>query len=68
MDVSKLYAVEYSLRQHDWRISDEGALRCQIAVWEASRNRQQATVDWQSTTSDARIKLNRLYPDISRSL
>jgi len=28
------------------------------------RNNKQATVDWQFTTADARIKLKRLYPSI----
>jgi len=28
------------------------------------RNQQSRTVDWQFTTSDARIKLKRLYPSI----
>ncbi len=37
------------------------------AIWhyEAERNSKQATVNWQFTTADARIKLRRLYPSIS---
>ena len=30
------------------------------------RNESGATVDWQFTTDDARIKLKRLYPHIER--
>jgi hypothetical protein len=49
----------------DDRIPDEDTLRCEITAWEASRNEQRATVDWRFTSSDARLKLKRLYPDIS---
>lgn len=49
----------------DQHIPDEDTLRREIAAWEASRNGQQATIDWRFTTSDARVKLKRLYPDIS---
>ena len=37
----------------------------EISAWEAARNESQKTVDWQFTTSDARIKLKRLYPSIN---
>lgn len=33
-------------------------------AWSWNRNNKQATVDWQFTTHDARIKLKRLYPSI----
>jgi hypothetical protein len=32
--------------------------------WETRRNTQEVKVDWQFTTSNARIKLKRLYPSI----
>lgn len=51
----------------DRRIPDEDTLRREIAAWEASRNEQRATIEWRFTSSDARVKLNRLYPDISES-
>lgn len=34
----------------------------EVAAWEQQRNRANATVDWQFTTADARIKLKKLYP------
>lgn len=40
-------------------------LRNQVNPWQASRNRQGASVHWRFTTADARIKLKRLYPVIS---
>jgi hypothetical protein len=49
------------------RIPDEDTLYREIAAWEATRNGQQATVNWQFTAIDARNKLKRLYPVISKS-
>ena len=34
----------------------------QAEQWQAMRNQSGATVHWQFTTADARIKLERLYP------
>ena len=36
----------------------------EIATWEQKRNQADATVNWQFTTPDARVKLKRLYPVI----
>jgi hypothetical protein len=49
----------------DRRIPDDKMLKSEIAAWEADRNERKATVDWQFTTTDARVKLERLYPVIS---
>jgi len=35
-----------------------------VAAWQADRNAQQSTVNWQFTTQDARVRLKRLYPVI----
>ena len=48
----------------DRRIPDEETLIQQIRTWEERRNGSQATVDWQFTTHQARIKLKKLYPSI----
>jgi hypothetical protein len=48
----------------DRRIPDRETLIHEVAAWETSRNAAEATVDWQFTTKDARIKLKRLYPSI----
>ena len=45
------------------RIGDEETLRCQIGVPETERNEASATIDWLFRSEDARIKLNRIYPD-----
>lgn len=36
----------------------------EIGSWQQQRNYAEATVDWQFTTADARIKLKKLYPVI----
>ena len=33
-------------------------------AWQDYRNKQNAVIDWQFTTADARIKLKRLYPSL----
>ena len=49
------------------RIPDAETLSREIAAWEQSRNSQAATINWQFTSIDARTKLKRLYPVISKS-
>ena len=46
------------------RIASKEELIAEIALWETQRNALEATIDWQFTTADARIKLKRLYPTI----
>ena len=47
------------------RIPDEQSLKRHVAALELERNNKQATVDWQFTCDDARIKLKRFYPSFS---
>lgn len=49
------------------RIPDKDTLYQEIAAWTTRRNEQHATINWQFTTIDARTKLKRLYPIISKS-
>jgi len=44
------------------RIPDKPSLICEVAAWEANRNKHHARAEWQFTTADARLKLKRLYP------
>ena len=46
------------------RIADQATLKHEIQTWQTSRNEQGATVQWQFTTDDARIKLKTLYPAV----
>lgn len=44
------------------RIADKSTFIHEIAEWNKNRDAEKATIDWQFTTEDARIKLKRLYP------
>ena len=44
------------------RIPDAATSEAEVAAWVAQRNGAGATIDWQFTTADARIKLKHLYP------
>lgn len=46
------------------RIDDIEIARKEVNAWQEHRNNRQATVNWQFTTKDARIKLSRLYPTL----
>lgn len=45
------------------RIPDVATLTTAVDAWAAARNETQIGVDWQFTTEDARIRLQRLYPE-----
>ena len=45
------------------RIGDEQTLRLHIAALERERNSVGATIDWRFSSQDARVKLNRVYPE-----
>ena len=47
------------------RIPDQATLIEKVTAWENRRNDLGASVHWQFTTEDARIKLYRLYPTIN---
>lgn len=48
------------------RIATEEALRTKTTAWHDRRNAAKATIDWQFTAEDARIKLKRLYPKLEQ--
>jgi hypothetical protein len=48
----------------DRRIPEASELETEVATWVAERNQAGATIDWQFTTADARIKLKHLYPSL----
>ena len=50
----------------DRRIPDDATLRREITTYEDTRNAAKATITWRFTTTDAREKLNRLYPSTSK--
>ena len=48
----------------DQRIPDRESLTELTGAWAKGRNKAKATIRWQFTTGDARVKLERLYPCI----
>ena len=46
------------------RIDQITEIKTEVAAWQNHRNNQNATINWQFTTKDARIKLRRLYPTL----
>jgi len=46
----------------DRRIPDMTTMQTEVSAWERYRNNSARKIVWQFTTSDARIKLKRLYP------
>jgi hypothetical protein len=44
------------------RIGNVEIVRHEVGVWEIDRNNMDKKIHWQFTTTDARIKLIRLYP------
>jgi anti-sigma factor RsiW len=46
----------------DRRLADRPTMEREVAAWVDQRNAAAVTIDWRFTTTDARIKLKRLYP------
>jgi len=46
------------------RIADIESVHSEVRAWESARNKVKASVNWQFTAEDARIKLKRLYPTL----
>lgn len=49
----------------DRRIGKQAELEREVAAWQARRNAHSAGINWRFTTTEARIKLKRLYPSIA---
>ena len=48
----------------DRRIPALDKMRAEVNAWEYDRNNRRSKVNWQFTTTDARIKLKHLYPKL----
>jgi hypothetical protein len=60
---------EFSVLQRqclDRRIDDATFLGNEVNAWQTSRNAIDSEINWHFTTSDARVKLRRLYPEYLR--
>ena len=49
------------------RIPNQEIMKRETAAWQKKRNEQKATVNWRFTNQDARVKLERLYPQLNLS-
>ena len=47
------------------RMPDMATVMAEVGAWVEWRNRKSEPSDWRFTTGDARIKLRRLYPNLS---
>ena len=48
----------------DRRIDNLAEMQIEVTAWQKRRNNGNSTIDWRFSTSDARIKLKRLYPTL----
>lgn len=48
----------------DDRVGSVAEVKRRIGAWQQDRDERQTGIDWQFTTTDARVKLKRLYPKI----
>ena len=46
------------------RIARLSTVKKEVNAWQDHRNNRSARINWQFTTKDARIKLQRLYPTL----
>lgn len=51
----------------DRRIGEKEIITKEVLAWCNERNNKEIKIDWQFTTSDARIKLKKLYPVITET-
>ena len=65
LDIAEIELSALSIQcLQDRRIPSLDSLNRELFAWYSQRNTMQKGVDWQFTTSDARIKLKHLYPII----
>lgn len=64
LNVAEIELKALSTQCLDRRIPDIQTLQSEVAAWEKARNKATIGVDWQFKTTDARIKLKHLYPQI----
>jgi len=49
----------------DRRIASMTVLQEEVSAWQLRRDQMNAKGNWQFTTTDARVKLKRLYPSFN---
>lgn len=57
--------IECAIRAMSYQAYDNiKEIKEEVLAWQENRNDKKNKIDWQFTTSDARIKLKKLYPSI----
>jgi hypothetical protein len=46
----------------DRKIKTIEIMKSEVSAWQKARNAKEATINWQFTNKEARVKLKRLYP------
>lgn len=54
--------IKQCLNRRIWNLAE---VESEVAAWQARRDNLKATINWQFTSEDARIKLRRLYPTLN---
>lgn len=65
LNVAEIEISHLSRQCLDRRIPNKSKLNHEVQAWTQKRNSEQASIDWQFTAGDARIKLKNLYPIIT---
>jgi len=64
LNIAELMLSIYTRQCMDRRIADKETLETETNAWLENRNKNNIKVNWQFTTENARIKLQKLYPSI----
>ena len=64
LDMAEIELGILSRQRLSRRIENMEQLAREVLAWEQMRNAKNAKVNWQFTTTDARIKLKKLHPSI----
>jgi hypothetical protein len=62
LNIAEIELSHLSRQCLDRRIPDQETMIRETTAWRDERNNRKVKVDWQFTTTDARIKLKKLYP------
>jgi len=65
LNIAEIELSHLSRQCLDRRIPDKETFVREVSAWNKQRDKESATVNWQFTTADARIKLKKLYPILS---
>lgn len=64
LNVAEIELSVYKRQCINGRIDCAEKIKTMTADWNENRNSRQTKINWQFTTSDARVKLERLYPKL----